>query len=197
MTSQVVSRACSIWRDSVSCEAGMGVYRCEFPLTRFYTHTDAILEKQLDALPSPRIVVLTSVPDIASHYREKRQLPPGMPSGMNWGDILDKEFGQLDGFIHDHLGGAQEMNEEQLKNSVFAPGYSLGQNGSTIEGGSLLDRYTFTSPYLIVGTLLLLLVVLPAVLMSINALTSIELVKGLEQGKMQGGQSSGESKKDQ
>ena len=181
----------------MSREARMAIYRCESPLTRFYAHTDAILEKQLDALPSPRIVVLTSVPDIASHYREKRQLPPGMPSGMNWGDILDKEFGQLDGFIHDHLGGAQEMDEEQLKNSVFAPGYSLGQNGSMIEGGSLLDRYTFTSPYLIVGTLLLLLVVLPAVLMAINALTSIELVKGLEQGKMQGGQSTGESKKDQ
>jgi len=83
--------------------------------------------------------------------------------------------------------------------SVFSEGYSASQatGNSTVDPSKgLLFRYSFTSPALVFASLITLLVLIPAILLSINALTSIELVKGLE-GKMQGGAAGAESKKDQ
>ncbi|GAA94588.1 hypothetical protein E5Q_01240 [Mixia osmundae IAM 14324] len=55
-------------------------------------------------------------------------------------------------------------------------------------------RYTFVNPILIFSILIMVLIFIPAALMSINALNSIELLRGLEH-KMIGGQSA-DSKKD-
>ncbi|KAL7005922.1 inosine-5'-monophosphate dehydrogenase [Cystobasidiomycetes sp. EMM_F5] len=145
---------------------------------------DRLVQESLDELPtSRRIVVISSVPDLGKHYRQKRQ-------------ISDEEWDAIASMPVDEESGVAQTSQGS-SSSPFAPGYSASKNKSaTVDpNAGLLYRYTFTSPALIFSALIVLLVLIPAGLMAINALTSIELLRGLE-NKMQGGQT-GESKKDQ
>lgn len=123
------------------------------------------------------------MPDLGKHYRQKRQ-------------ISDEEWDAIASMPVDEESGVAQTSQGS-SSSPFAPGYSASKNKSaTVDpNAGLLYRYTFTSPALIFSALIVLLVLIPAGLMAINALTSIELLRGLE-NKMQGGQT-GESKKDQ
>lgn len=80
--------------------------------------------------------------------------------------------------------------------SIFEQDGNSGNNTATVDPKlGLLYRYSFTSPGLIFASLVTFLLLIPTVLFAINAITSIELLKGLENGKMVGGQL-GEAKKD-
>lgn len=61
--------------------------------------------------------------------------------------------------------------------------------GSSTRGG-ILDRYTFVNPVLIVCTLIGVGLLLPIALLGVNVLLSVQLPKGLEQGKSYGGSAS-------
>lgn len=145
-----------------------------------------MIAESLEQLPSNRIVILSSVSDLGGHYRQKRQI-----SKEQWSDL---EVSSSDIGVDDptSLGEAAAAPK-----SIFAQD-NLGSqaSNSTVDANSgLLHRYSFTSPPLIFATLVMLIILIPAVLLSINALTSIERLQGLET-KMQGGQLA-EGKKDQ
>lgn len=154
------------------------------PLT--IASADRLVSENLEGLPSNRIVILSSVPDLGGHYRQKRQI-----SKEQWSE-LESPLSDIGIDEPADLSG----DAPTLGKSVFAQDNLGSQANNTVDPNSgLLHRYTFTSPALIFGTLVMLVVLIPAVLLSVNALTSIERLQGLET-KMQGGQT-GESKKDQ
>ena len=145
---------------------------------------DLLVESELEKLPLDRIVLISSVSDLSSHYRRKRQI-----SDEDW-TASDNQYTSASHAEKKPSGQAQHA-------SVFLDEYTGAQQGNNTlnsEAG-LLFHYSFTSPALILGSLVMLLVLIPAALLAVNAITSIELLKGLE-GKMQGGQV-GEGRKDQ
>ena len=180
-------------------------------------NTERIIEDGINQLPvdQARIVILSSVPDLGAHYRRKRQISDSEWEAIESASTQENDIGVT---LPGQAGSSVTAEGVELDSaasdrkpvSVFAPstnaninvkpgnGNGNGNgNGTTVDPhAGLLFRYSFTSPYLIFGTLVVLLVLLPALLIAIKAITSIELARGLEQGKMIGGQL-GESKKDQ
>lgn len=129
------------------------------------------------------------------HYRQKRQL-----SDADWEELEQESEGVADIGVNDPLA-VEQLNQADAQDTSGRPLSVFEQNGTspnaTVDPSlGLLHRYTFTSPNLIFATLVTLLALIPAVMFSINALTSIELFKGLESGKMIGGQLGADSKKD-
>jgi len=154
---------------------------------------DSLVKTNLNKLPRSRIVLISSVPDIGAHYRRKRQI-----SDEAW-SMMENEGVQVDETYDSGADTDFSLDGGARPTSVFAEGYTPAQasDNSTVDpSAGLLFRYSFTSPALVFASLIVLLVLIPAILFSINALTSIELVKGLE-GKMQGGAAGAEGKKDQ
>lgn len=138
-------------------------------------------------------MILSSVPDLGLHYRQKRQ-------------ITDKEWEQLIEEVNDEESSEIGVDDSAILDgpssapskpfSVFEQD-SNGSNNATVDPSlGLLYRYSFTTPPLIFTALVTLLLLIPTILYAISAITSIELLKGLENGKMIGGQL-GEAKKDQ
>ena len=181
-------------------------------------NAERIIEDGINQLPvdQARIVILSSVPDLGAHYRRKRQISDSEWEAIESASTQENDIGvTLPGEASSSSETAEGVALDSAASdrkpvSVFAPstnaninvkpgnGNGNGNgNGTTVDPhAGLLFRYSFTSPYLIFGTLVVLLVLLPALLIAIKAITSIELARGLEQGKMIGGQL-GESKKDQ
>ena len=178
--------------------------------------TERIIEDGINQLPvdQARIVILSSVPDLGAHYRRKRQISDSEWEAIESASTQENDIGvtlpgQAGSGNGDETAEGVELDSaasDRKPVSVFAPSTNANinakpgngnDNGTTVDpNAGLLVRYSFTSPYLIFGTLVVLLVLLPALLIAVKAITSIELARGLEQGKMVGGQL-GESKKDQ
>lgn len=152
---------------------------------------DTLVERNLDKLPDGHIIILSSVPDLGLHYRQKRQI-----SDVEWEQLIeeanDQETSDLGVDDPAALDGPSSTPSRPL--SVFEQD---GSRNATVDPNlGLLYKYSFTTPPLIFAALITLLLLIPTILFAINAISSIELLKGLETGKMLGGQL-GESKKDQ
>lgn len=155
-----------------------------------------LVEKNLETLPEPYVVILSSVPDLGLHYRQKRQI-----SDAEWEQLVEEadvpETSDLG--VDDAADVLDVASSSPLARplSVFEQDGNSGNKNATVDPHlGLLYRYSFTTPPLIFASLITLLLLIPTILFAINAITSIELLKGLETGKMLGGQL-GEAKKDQ
>lgn len=134
------------------------------------------------------------MPDLGLHYRQKRQI-----SDAEWEQLIeevkDEEDSDLSVDDPTVIDGPSSIPSRPL--SVFEQDGNNGSNNATVDPNlGLLYKYSFTTPPLIFASLITLLLLIPTILFAINAISSIELLKGLETGKMLGGQL-GESKKDQ
>lgn len=168
----------------------------------YLPHTDRIVSANLDKLPSSRIVLISSVNDLGQHYRSKRQISMTEWSALEGGNEVDDSTAGVEGSKDDYrLDGSGARPASVFTGEGYEDDYAqdnkAGNNSTVDPNAGLLFRYSFTSPALVIGSLIVLFILVPALMLSLNALTSIEVVKGLE-GKMVGGQGSGgESKKDQ
>lgn len=138
-------------------------------------------------------MILSSVPDLGQHYRQKRQI-----SDEQWEELIGEDE-EAETEESSKIGVDQPVQLDTPSAtplSVFEQDGSSGNSNATVDPNlGLLYRYSFTSPSLIFASLVSFLVLIPTILFAINAITSIELLKGLENGKMVGGQL-GEAKKD-
>jgi len=159
-------------------------------LSERVSRTDRLVATNLDKLPAQSIVLISSVKDLGVHYRQKRQI-----SEAEWEEILNEDNASEDD------GSDIGVDTPTRPSSIFDDDSYVQQQQPTATASpvdpnlGLFYRYSFTSAPLILGTLVMLLILIPVVLMAVNALTSIDVMRGLEH-KMQGGQL-GETKKDQ
>jgi hypothetical protein len=160
-------------------------------VTESCVRPDRLVATNLDKLPAQSIVLISSVNDLGVHYRQKRQI-----SEAEWEEILNEDNASEDD------GSDIGVDTPSRPSSIFDDDSYVQQQPTVTATASPVDpnlglfyRYSFTSAPLILGTLVMLLILIPVVLMAVNALTSIDVMRGLEH-KMQGGQL-GETKKDQ
>lgn len=166
---------------------------------QWVSELDRLVSASLDKLPSSRIVLISSVPDLGQHFRRKRQITDAEWTQIEGNSELDDSFlASDDADIETHrIDGGRSRPSVFLDDDYASTAKNGNSSNSTVDpNAGLFYRYAFTSPALIMASLITLIVLVPAVMLSLNALTSIELVKGLE-GKMVGGQAGAESKKDQ